>query len=147
MKAALLALAACSAPTPMVIAVTGESAIGREAIEAWGVLGFTYTDGPADITIHVTRAPYTSPDCSCRVLGHADGHEVTIDPLLEGDHLRHVARHEFGHVLLQSLHLESYINPTWGTWGIMRGQPTWLLEPTPDDLAMACYTINVCPRP
>lgn len=140
----LVLLGACSG-TPMVIAVTGEPELGRSAVEAWSALGFTYTDGPADITIDVRRAVFVSDDCECRVLGHVleNGLDIEIDPLLEGDHLLHTARHEFGHVLLQAMHLESYLHPTWGTWGIMAGRATWLLEPTADDLALACHTIGL----
>lgn len=144
---ALVLIGACSG-TPMMIAVTGEPELGRAAVETWSVLGFTYTDGPADLTIDLRREIFVSDDCSCRVLGAVYDGRVTVDPKLENAELLHTTAHEFGHVLLDAMHLESYIHPTWGNDGIMRASPDAtkppVTEPTADDLALACYTIGVC---
>jgi hypothetical protein len=147
-KAALLALLSACTNVPFVVSVTGERAIGRQAIEGWSALGFTYTEGAGDIAIDVRREIFVSDDCSCRVRGAVHDGRITIDPRLEGDELLHTARHEFGHVLLDAMHLGSYLEPAWGNDGIMRASPDEMkppvLEPTSDDFALACHTIGVC---
>jgi predicted Zn-dependent protease len=143
-------LGACAAEPPRTIAVTGDQDIGRDAVQGWSGLGFVFSDDPgaADLTIDVRIEAFVSPDCDCQVFGHAEGSTVWIDPSLAGDHRRHTARHEFGHILLEANHLEAY-GYTGQPWahgsGIMNAHPTtWPVEPTADDLALACYTIGVC---
>lgn len=142
-KYLLVFLMACTTTVPKVIAVKGEVSLGKQAVEAWGKLGFVYTDGVGDITIDIKREVYIKD--GSETLGHACDLMVTIDPDLVGVAVQHVATHEVGHILLETN--EHLKNNEFGVMNISPyrdGVPTWILEPTTDDYKLACRTIEVC---
>ena len=142
----VLLLTSCTSSVPRTISVTGGADLGKQAVETWGMLGFTYVHDGGDITINIRREVYTSEGCGgCVVLGHAQDTKVWVDPDLVGDAAQHVARHEFGHILLEtSDHLPNTKMGIMNASPYRNGVPTWILEPTQDDYDLACQTIGVC---
>lgn len=143
-----LAITACTSVPAQHVQVVTDNQVILDGVKAWEALGFRIDTAPSDYEIRVEVVDNLTDDDvgEDEVLGKIDPDTRTIylNASLSGDRLQHVAAHEAGHILLEAMHLESYIKPAWGYYGIMSWQPTWLLEPTEDDLALACYTIGVC---
>jgi len=162
--------AACATHEPpyvQVVAETPEVAeLGIAAVGGWSALGFVsgledtglpecdrtwYSDtfeSDCQITLRVELVPGLSDDDvnGAEVLGMADQDRriARVNARLTGDAQQHTMLHEVGHILLDSMHLDSYIKPTWGKDGVMRSSGSNDLEPTADDYAMACHTIGIC---
>lgn len=164
----VLATTACATHEPPYVQVTGETAVGLDGVNAWGALGFVsgvedsglpecdrawYSDTfepECQLTVHISLVPGLSDDDvnGAEINGRADqdARTVEINARYTGDALHHVAAHEVGHILLDSMHLDSYIKPTWENIGIMSSMPSspWVIEPTDNDYALACHTIGIC---
>lgn len=169
MRLVLMVMFVCSACTSgdvPVVYVTGDAReAGLLGVQTWSELGFVGTlDDPGlpecdrtwysdwfesmcQITLDVRFVDRLSDDDvgGEEVLGKVDFETrvVLINTSEKGDALTHVMAHEVGHILLDAMHLESYLEQE-GYVGIMSWMPTWLLEPTEDDFELACRSIGVC---
>lgn len=165
-----LMCAACASHDPPYVYVTGDRAqLGVDEVAAWD-LGFApgledaglpecsrtwYSDTfgeTCQITIRLAFVPdLTDDDCAnkCQINGRADSDarlvEVNATLKFTDEQIRHIVLHETGHILLDSMHLESYLNPTWQPIGVMQAHPTdYPTTPSANDYALACYTLGIC---
>lgn len=167
---ALFLVGACASHDPPYVRVVGaEPELGLEAVRAWD-LGFSpgledaglpecdrtwYSDTfepTCQLTIRIEFVPnLTDDDCAneCQVNGRAsqDARLVELNATLwfTDTERQHVVTHEFGHILLDSMHLDSYPDRTWDLVGVMQSRATsYPTTPSSNDYALACYTIGVC---
>lgn len=154
---------------PVVYVIGDDVDVGRRGVEAWSALGFNaeledpglpecsrtwYSDwfgpSPCQITLVIERVDGLTDDDvgGGEVLGKIDfdTRSVSVSTAVRGEQLEHVMAHEVGHVLLDAMHLESYLDQD-GYDGVMSWMPTWHIEPTEDDYEMACRRIGVCVTP
>ncbi len=168
MKALILCLLfACTQPPVPYIQITGDLELldpGVKAAGIWRSLGFegqlvssglpeceeNWTDGHEDCQLTFKLRAYpglhkiNGPDGYLVGRLYRETREIIVDTdYLLGDKLLHTLAHELGHAMLECDHLESRLAP--GPWsGIMNAQATWILEPTKDDLELACEKVGLC---
>lgn len=124
-------------------------------VAAWGALGYLPTFEGSDLpecedvrdalageacelTIEVVREDNLVENYGAHGIASAERRKVWLDTRLEGNELRALAAHEFGHILIDSV---GHAPTRFAVMGI----PATLWNAQPADLALACETVGWCP--
>jgi hypothetical protein len=122
---------------------------GRQAVDAWGAMGFVNDERGTQVTIKSVMGLRTHDEYANTLNGHADLENSLIE--VEAGLMRtenaflHTIVHELGHIIMNTG--DHLTMP--GKMGVMldgslRPQDSWPTMVTQDDLDLACRFTGIC---